>query len=179
MCTIHRINYCCWKPCGGKIVIMNVCFVSWGNRNNEILLPLLDLTVVRLYSLFSWNPPTIESNLLDRITFYVSDCCAVCHLVSSLTSLSSVSCLLATYLCDVSLPDTFHSLSARTGELVIVLANFFLRYLLIILEYMTPSSQWKRLTFLCCWSTEHWSLVLQYCTRPGYLLMFFSIFLCR
>jgi len=47
---------------------MNVCFVSWGNRHNEILLPLLDLTVVRLYSLFLLDPPTMESNLLDRIT---------------------------------------------------------------------------------------------------------------
>ena len=126
MCTMQRINYCCWKPCGGKIVIMNVCFVSWGNRHNEILLPLLDLTVVRLYSLFLWDPPTMESNLLDRITFDVSDCCDACHPVSSVTSLSSLSCLLNTYLRDVSLPDTFHSLSVQTGELVIVLPYFVL-----------------------------------------------------
>ena len=126
LCTIRQINYCCWKPCGGKIVIMNVCFVSWGNRHNEILLPLLALTVGRLYSLFFWDPPTMESNLLDRITFDVSDCCAACHPVSSLTSLSFVSCLLTTYLCDVSLPDKFHSLPAQMGKLVIVLPYFVL-----------------------------------------------------
>jgi len=67
----------------------------------------------------------MESNLLDRITFDVSDCCAVCHPVSSVTSLSSLSYLLNTYL-HVSLPDTFHSLSVQTGELVIVLKYFVL-----------------------------------------------------
>jgi len=68
----------------------------------------------------------MESNLLDRITFDVSDCCDACHPVSSVTSLSSLSCLLNTYLRDVSLPDTFHSLSVQTGELVIVLPYFVL-----------------------------------------------------
>lgn len=72
---------------------MNVCFMSYGERHNETLLPLLRLTGVRLYSLFSSHLPTMGNNIPDRITFDVSDCCAACHLKSSLTSLSSLFCL--------------------------------------------------------------------------------------
>jgi hypothetical protein len=124
MCTIHRMNYCCWKPCSGKIVIMNVCwFVSWGDRHNEILLPLLRVTRVRLCSLFSSDPLTMESSVLDRITLDVNDCCAACRLESALTSLSSLSCFLIWYLYELFLLDTFYPFSLQMGmDVVIVCA---------------------------------------------------------